>query len=308
MTSQTVRDIIEQTIQRLRKHKPRRFGRRPCSYYGFLTGQKGKQGHEVFVTYVQVHTPGSAVCGASPDLTQAQKSRLNEIVDWVDQCGQWVADWKRATAFRRPAGANWKNSSNCGQSGACPVMFGCRSTPARIAADLVGVLQTHIGDYTFEQAFFVWAMPLLNARLIALIEPAVQAARPAICVTLLREQLVSAVSATLDWLGQSCGIYGISLEDMAERALLAVLRAEDEKYRKIRSNQDLGAGPRARPDQAAGPPALGAQRGTKVGAGCGDRPVRDTEKARAAGCVCLLCQLDTGRARVRRDNERASHA
>ena len=231
MTSQDERRLIRDTIWRLKRHRHSRFGRRPCSYYRHLRAQEGRaRGRSVFVSHVLKRTLARTVIGASTDLTRAQKTRLNESVDWADRFGEWVTTGRLDALGSEGCRRAWEQRLKLWAQRRLPAYCWSQVDLDQVVADLAGAVQAHLGGYAYQRSFFAWAVPFLNAQLIEWLEWTARTARPAVDVPALREALSSRVPRLLDRLRAAYGAYGIAVEDVVERALLVVLRAEDEAY------------------------------------------------------------------------------
>jgi len=76
----------------------------------------------------------------------------------------------------------------------------------------------------------VWAIPILNRELLAQIAPIAQAERPAVDVARLRPQLQTRARRCLGHLRTTFGVDGIGVDDVVDRALFAVMHADDAEY------------------------------------------------------------------------------
>ncbi len=224
-------EVVKQIIGRLKRSKLG-FGSRavrPCSLFAEI-------GRESFIDYVlqQFDHALSELPGAPSDvsdLSRQQQQELRAFVDRIDRFGDLVRSWSTSRSVSDPCLADidlrlvfWADRN---------VPAYCwHGLPSRrdIVRDLRSALKQKIDDYHFERDLMVWAIPILNRELLAQIAPIAQAERPAVDVARLRPQLQTRARRCLGHLRTTFGVDGIGVDDVVDRALFAVMHADDAEY------------------------------------------------------------------------------
>jgi len=228
------RRIVKQIVQRLKRDR-RGFGERPCSYYSqkepepFIT-------HVLKLKLVRDLLPYSLAGEVGQDLSQEQQKQFKEIVERLDRYGELVEGWQQG----RPG------SQSCLDDLEERLKFWAfRNMPdycwglvnlSQVVDELMAVVKVNIGSYTYEEDLLVWAIPFFVGELWDQVEEVARQLRGSVVLVQLRERLQLRARRILSHIRKTYGIYGIEVDDVTERALLFVMRADDREYNAHRNN------------------------------------------------------------------------